>query len=228
MPRILEPELMVVEEEAKSYNAVDRNGFVSLFTRELKTLLPSLYAPKTIVDVGCGCGDFTLGLIKNFPGSSVVAVDGSLEMLKHAKQKTKSFSNISFLHTIISEENLIRPEFDLVVSTLTVHHCRNPEKFLSCLKKMAKPNGYVFVLDIIREEDLENISKIVEDTVKNYFDFSKNVSDSFFKKSFFDSLRAALSFEEVRTLCPKVFSDYKIKIIRLDKGLNLFFLFAKI
>ena len=68
--------------------------------------------PKTVLDLGCGTGTPTLYLLKE--GYRVIGVDGSIEMLKVAKEKLSPFNPVLILSKF--ESFTIKKKVDLVIS----------------------------------------------------------------------------------------------------------------
>jgi len=60
------------------------------YNRKIYELLNSKNQYKTILDAGCGTGEFTADLAKNFPESEVVGVDYSKEMLTLCQSKPEN------------------------------------------------------------------------------------------------------------------------------------------
>lgn len=90
-------------------------------------------SPKSILDVGCGGGFFTIKLAKMFPEAKVVGIDISQEAILFAKKQLAKMPkpplNVVFLHQ--NDKKLMEPKksFDIVLSTLVCHHI--PDKDLS-------------------------------------------------------------------------------------------------
>jgi 2-polyprenyl-3-methyl-5-hydroxy-6-metoxy-1,4-benzoquinol methylase len=101
-------------------------------------------APKTILDVGCGGGLFTLKLGKKYPQATVLGIDTSSEAIQIAnynlsKNKKKS-SNVRF--SVPASPHLSYPakSFDVITSTLVCHHLNDQEliEFLKSSFQIAK------------------------------------------------------------------------------------------
>lgn len=90
--------------------------------------------PLTILDVGCGGGDFTKLLAEAYPQAQVTGIDTSEEAICYAN-KNHALPNLSF----ICQES-IHERYDLVTSTLVCHHLEDKElpSFLIKLKEAAK------------------------------------------------------------------------------------------
>ena len=95
-------------------------------------------SPQSILDVGCGGGDFTAKLALTFPDTTVVGTDIDEESIVYAKSHFGSISNLSFATRPLSfeEDN----SFDIVTSTLVCHHLSKEElpPFLEKGKRVAK------------------------------------------------------------------------------------------
>jgi SAM-dependent methyltransferase len=63
----------------------DRHFFLTGRVQYLRSILPSDFRPKRILDYGCGIGDTSLYLAQQFPGAEVVGVDEAENALQHAR-----------------------------------------------------------------------------------------------------------------------------------------------
>ncbi len=80
----------------------------------------------TILDLGCGGGDILrdvaeFGKKKGY-SFKIIGVDANESTLEYAKELTHSFQNISFLHCDIFSDEFNRLEYDLVLTSLFLHH----------------------------------------------------------------------------------------------------------
>lgn len=99
---------------------------------------------KNILDVGCGTGTILSQLSKN-ECICLSGIDLSEEMIKIAKQR---LSNKIELKVGDSEQlPWGNRTFDAVICTDSFHHYPEPEKVLSEMKRVLKPNGHLIIGD---------------------------------------------------------------------------------
>lgn len=106
----------------------------------------------TIMDFGAGTGLITLGLLPHV--ASVVAVDTSGEMLRVLDGKLKAL-RIENVHTILNELGktpLPVPEFDLIVSSMVLHHIPDVPQTLRQLRPCLRPGGWIALADLVTED----------------------------------------------------------------------------
>ncbi|MFW9876382.1 MAG: class I SAM-dependent methyltransferase [Candidatus Thorarchaeota archaeon] len=117
---------------------------------ELKKYNPS----GKLMDLGCGSGNLIIQIAKHFPNLDLKAVDVSLEVLDLAKARVieKNMSNnIEFKFG--SAEDLPFPDnsFDFVVSTLSLHHWKDPFRALIEIYRILNSNGILLIFDFRRD-----------------------------------------------------------------------------
>lgn len=88
-------------------------------------------APKSILDVGCGGGLFTIRLAQRYPQAHVTGIDISQEAITFAKQQmhkaNSPLQNIEFYVPSQSKLNYPAHSFDVITSTLVCHHLQDEE-----------------------------------------------------------------------------------------------------
>jgi tRNA (cmo5U34)-methyltransferase len=89
--------------------------------------LPTDYAPESILELGCGTGNLTAVIYKNFPVAKITAVDISTDILQVCKERINS-KNIKFVKGDFSKSEFAKDSFDLVISSIAIHHLKNEEK----------------------------------------------------------------------------------------------------
>ncbi len=146
-----------------------------------------------IVDLGCGPADVTIRIARAVPGSEVVAVDGSEEMLRLAREAVRAagLSDRITLH-LGRVPGLELPErgFDAVVSKDMLHHLPDPHLLWSEVSRLARPGAIVQVMDLIRPASLLEAREIVERVASR--------EHPLLKEDFYHSLCAAFTIDEVR------------------------------
>lgn len=92
--------------------------------------------PVKVLDLGCGNAAITMELLKEDNKINATLVDGSMEMLENARENLKNYEGMNFIHKTFQEllenesqeDGVIPCDFDLVVSSLAIHHISTEEK----------------------------------------------------------------------------------------------------
>jgi len=109
---------------------------------------------KTVLDIGCGTGEFSRLLAKC--ADRVVAIDLSPNMIEVAKQRSKQYTNIDFQVADILQWEFPVEQFDAIISIATVHHLP-VENLLLSLKAALKPGGSLVILDLLEHENVQDV-----------------------------------------------------------------------
>lgn len=110
--------------------------------------------PWRILDVGCGPGGFPLELADYAPHAAVVGVDLSRSMLATAGAHAASSRHEPRVHFAQTRGEVLPfadNTFDLVVSTLALHHLQDPVAALAELRRVAQPSARIVVFDTRRD-----------------------------------------------------------------------------
>ena len=97
---------------------------------------------KTILEIGCGTGNFTTLLIARFPTAKIVALDFSPEMIAKARHKLKG-NAIDFICTEGERflEEAPGKSFDLVVSNGSLQWFSDIDRVLHNVARILSPGG---------------------------------------------------------------------------------------
>lgn len=127
--------------------------------------------PITIIDLGCGGGDLLRRISKygkkNGYTFKLVGIDANKDAMFHARNLSKNYHNISFIACDIFSEEFETLQYDLVLSTLFLHHFKEEQiiDILSKAKKKAKLG--IIVNDLNRHPMAYYLFKLVCLTIKN-------------------------------------------------------------
>lgn len=103
-----------------------------------------------ILDIGCGTGLLSLKFLKQ-ADCNITAIDSSIEMLNIFKSKIERLSlnlNIECDLQDASSLDFKNNSFDIVASTVTLHHLKNKLPTISKIYDILKPNGKLVIGDI--------------------------------------------------------------------------------
>jgi SAM-dependent methyltransferase len=193
MQRILEPELMDEDEQARAYAEADfaepNERFVGYFDTEIHPAVRG-----AVLDLGCGPGDIVLRLAKRHQGLTVHGLDGSEAMLHFAVERLSREpalqSRVQFVHGILPGAALPLAKYDAVVSNSLLHHLHEPHVLWNAIREVAAPGAAVLVMDLYRPPSPGAAQEIVE--------AYSGEEPEVLKRDFFNSLCAAFEPDEVR------------------------------
>jgi len=108
-----------------------------------------------VMDLGCGDGIFVQHFKRYDAEFGAVLVDGSAEMLASARRRLQDFSGLIFVQSTFQELLAGAPvpgEFDLVLSSLAIHHLSKDEKaaLYRWVYERLKPGGLFVNNDVVR------------------------------------------------------------------------------
>ncbi len=191
MERVLEPELMLEDEQARAYAEADfttpHQMFVELFKKFFGPELKGL-----VLDLGCGPADISVRFARAFPACRIHGVDGSPAMLKYGRARIAKeglSSRIELFLAKIPEDDLPAPAYDGVIANSLLHHLPDPSVLWETIKKATRKDAPVLVMDLLRPENPEAARKIVEKYAAG--------EPEILKRDFYHSLLAGFTVEEV-------------------------------
>jgi SAM-dependent methyltransferase len=112
-----------------------------------KVLAAKSFAPKTILDFGCGIGNSLPHLRQAFPDATVDGADPSIESLNLAKERLDSKGKL--FHLTPSAEILEQGKYDLIFMACVLHHVplTERESLVRHLIRATAPGGLVCVFE---------------------------------------------------------------------------------
>lgn len=127
----------------------------------LKKFLPKdISYISSILEIGCGTGNFTKILVEKYPYSKIVAVDISEEMIEVAREKVSQRKNINFI--VADIENFLPFEkFELITSNATLQWLDDLGSFLPKIIHYLTENGRV-VFSVFGRETYSELSFVLK------------------------------------------------------------------
>lgn len=192
LERVLEPEVMDTWEDAVEYDSMDFTEVNTAFAERALELAP---AEGLVLDAGTGTARIPILLVQHRPTLRIWAIDLSENMLKLGK---KNIDEAGVDHLVklrkVDAKELPYPDdyFEMVVSNSIVHHLPDPLPFLKEVNRVTKPNGAIFLRDLIRPPDERTLEELTEKYAGDCSEYQK--------KLYRDSLRASFTMEEIQAL----------------------------
>ncbi|WP_135829070.1 class I SAM-dependent methyltransferase [Halorussus halobius] len=151
-----------------------------------------------VLELGAGTGELTAKLLTRFPESTVVAVDHSEQMLAEAERKLATFGDRAQLARGAFPDDYpdASGEYDLVVSSLAIHHLDEADKralFDAVLASLA-PGGWFLNADVVRF-DAPHLESLAEDMIENWVR-----AKGWEERDFMDEWEASDDYDDPSTL----------------------------
>jgi SAM-dependent methyltransferase len=106
----------------------------------------------TVLDYGCGSGLVTLGIQPHV--GWVVGADssrGMLDVLEHKVQEQR-ISNVSTRLIDLTSKDHLEGEFDLILSSMTMHHICDVAALVAAFVRALNPGGWLALADLEAED----------------------------------------------------------------------------
>ena len=199
LERVLEPEVMDSAEEAVDYDSMDHSHVNQLFVSDLLQLRTDLV---TVLDVGTGTAQIPIELAKRHSQVHVTAIDMAEHMLRVGRNNVERAgltARIELRACDAKRMPFADGAFDAVISNSIVHHIPEPIAVFREMSRVVKPGGLIFVRDLLRPADRPSLDFIVRTYAGD--------ANAHQQKMFAESLHAALTLDEVRSLVTQVGFD---------------------
>ncbi len=197
LARVLEPEAMDTELEARDYDAMDHREVNRRFVADFlaaaadNALLRGL-ARYEVLDLGTGTAQIPIELCAHDPRAHIMAVDLAKEMLRLAAENVvrRGLADRIALDQADAKQLPYKSgRFAAVISNSIVHHVPEPRAALAEAVRVVAPGGLLFIRDLARPRDDAEVGRLVAQYAAGANDHQRALFDA--------SLRAALSLGEI-------------------------------
>lgn len=111
---------------------------------------------QTVLDVGCGNGDFVFGLYKkHIRLRKITGCDFAEDMVRLANKKNNSFRTINFIASDVLSLTFMDKVFDLTICINALHHIK-PQDITVALTELSRVTGRYLLLEIKDSENFYN------------------------------------------------------------------------
>ncbi|MSQ98346.1 MAG: class I SAM-dependent methyltransferase [Xanthomonadales bacterium] len=192
--RIPEPALMDDPAQVDAYASADWSEAHDRLMRQIAEHFPRETISGLFLNLGCGSGDDTFRFLREFPGASVIAVDGAARMLDHARAdllaKFPEFhQRVEFHQAYIPGADIPVREYAGVISNSLLHHFDDPVLFWAAVREHTREGSRIFVGDLRRPASVQDADHLVNEYARD--------APEILREDFRNSLLAAFTPQEV-------------------------------
>ena len=192
LQRVLEPEVMDTLEEALVYDAMNHDEVNRQFVSDL---IEAGLVRGDVLDLGTGTALIPIELCKQMVDVRVMAIDLSENMLNMARNNIElggATERIQLDRVDAKSMPYGDGSFDCVMSNSIVHHLPDPVAALTESVRVVRGGGLLFFRDLVRPRE--------DKTVRELVDTYATDEPPHARQLFADSLRAALTLDEVQCM----------------------------
>jgi len=130
---------------------IDAPLVLDLIAQAASTVTP---CATSVLDIGCGAGNYTLRALQTLPGMDCTLVDLSRPMLDRAVERVSTATNgkVTSVQGDVREIDLGEGAFDVILAAAVLHHLRTDEEWRSVFAKFhtaLRPGGSIWISDLI-------------------------------------------------------------------------------
>jgi tRNA (cmo5U34)-methyltransferase len=112
----------------------------------------------SLLDVGCGAGNYTLKVLERLPNLDVTLIDLSRPMLDHAVERVSRVTSgrVTALQGDVRELQIGEARYDIICAAAVLHHLREVEEWRNVFSKFhqsLKAGGSIWISDLIEHTD---------------------------------------------------------------------------
>jgi ubiquinone/menaquinone biosynthesis C-methylase UbiE len=197
LPRTPEPEVMDTAREARDYDAMDHAAVNRVFVADFLAAWQATGGPAggEVLDLGTGTAQIPVELCRCHPLVRVRAIDLSEHMLEVARQNVRGAGlgeRIGLERCDAKALPFPDGRFPAVMSNSIVHHAPDPGRVLAEAVRVAGPGALLFLRDLSRPSDEPTLARLVDRYAAG--------ANAHQRQMYADSLRAALTLDEMRSL----------------------------
>ncbi len=140
----------------------------------------------SVLDVGCGAGNYTLKLLERLPNLNVTLIDLSKPMLNRAVERTRpaTSGSIEAIQGDIREIEIGIQRHDIILAASVLHHLRDDSQWRSVFEKFfagLRIGGSIWIFDLIDS----SIPKVQATMRRRYGEYLAQLKDEAYRDQVF-------------------------------------------
>ncbi|MBK1811182.1 class I SAM-dependent methyltransferase [Clostridium sp. YIM B02505] len=142
---------MGFDEYAKGWDTVKRITRAKVIAKEIESFIP-INNRLSAMEFGCGTGLISFNLYDKL--KEITLIDSSEEMLHMVKSKAETYkvNNVAIKNLDISTNNVFEHKYDIIYSSMVLHHINDTKNVISKLYELLHNEGYLCIIDLNKED----------------------------------------------------------------------------
>ncbi len=151
-------------------STIDAKISLELITEAARRLRPDA---ETLLDIGCGAGNYTLMMLSKMNNLNCMMVDLSKPMLDKAFERVSSVTKkAEIIQGDIRDIHLKESHFDIILAGAVLHHLREDADWEFTFGKLfgiLKPGGCLMISDLVTQ-DTETLNHYIWEKYSDYLE----------------------------------------------------------
>lgn len=156
--------------ETGQQTTLDAAFNMELITEAIARCYPEL---KSVVDIGCGAGNYSVKLSQKNPNINVTLVDLSQPMLDKASERVGNVTRgkVEVFKGDFRSIDFGAEKFDVIIATAVLHHLRDNNDWETAFRKLfslLNVGGSIWIFDLVLQSDAALRQYVYQDLYGNY------------------------------------------------------------
>lgn len=184
------------DQDVERFSNLDTGQATTLdaaYNLELITEAISKHYPAgiSVLDVGCGAGNYSVKLSHKMKDINYTLVDLSRPMLDKATERLSGLTQgtIRAVKGDFRSQSLGKHQFDAIIATAVLHHLRDDQDWETAFTKLfelLKPGGSIWIFDLV-EQHTEALQQLIYRDL--YGTYLTGLKDENYRDSVFDYIK---------------------------------------
>ena len=156
--------------ETGQQTTIDATFNMELITEAISRCYPQL---KSVLDIGCGAGNYSVKLSQKKPDIDITLVDLSQPMLDRASERVQivTAGKVDIRKGDFRSIDFGSEKFDVIIATAVLHHLRDDKDWETAFKKLfdlLNVGGSIWIFDLVHQSAPALQSYIYQDLYGAY------------------------------------------------------------
>ncbi len=139
---------------------------------------------QSILDMGCGNGNFVEFFLSNNQNIKIVGLDNNLDLLNEIKKK---FNTVKLIHSDFDEVKIENQKFDWIFFIYSIYYSQKPKELIEKMYSYLKNNGKLVIIGPAKSNaiELDNLNKKITglEPKPEYRERQKRIEEEFYELS---------------------------------------------